>query len=202
MAAIKQTLHITTQTTGDLIEQISIGLLKVLSGVATGISDAVEKVGDIANEFGEDVKVVSHTVSLGAGNLTKEIAGCLGSVVKVVPVVGAPTAYVVKGAGTGIYYVVMSVADVIGTVSTVAGKTVKTTSKAVVFTITSGKDIAGDAVSKANTLVKTVLGRVHKMVGNKHHNGKMMSRKSSKSGRKTKKNNYKKKNNSSKSRKH
>lgn len=178
--SLKKSLHITTHTTTKLIEELSLGVLSLLTGAATGVESALLTIGNMASGLGEDVKVISKTAAEGVGDVTQQVATGLGSIVKPIPIVGGPTAYLVKGAGTGIYYIVISVADVIGTVSTVAGKTVKATGKVLVFTLASGREVATNVVEKSNKLVDTVLGRVNKLGSNNNHS-KKSTKKSSKS---------------------
>jgi hypothetical protein len=164
MSAIRKTLHRTATATEDVTQALSLGLLDVLSGVATGANTIVTSVGDIFAALGQTVKVVSYEVASGVGNVTKQVATSLGKIVKPIPVAGAPTAYLVQGAAKGVYFVVMSVADVVGSVSTIIGQTAQTTGKVIVFTLTSGKDVASSVVKKTNKTVKRVLGRTHKLV--------------------------------------
>lgn len=171
----QKVLHTTTTTTGSLVEQLSTGLLGALSGVASGAEMVVSKLGNIVNDLGEDVKVVARTVATGVGGVTKNVADSLGTIVKPVPLVGKPTAYLVKGVGSGIYYVVMTVGDVVGAVSTTVGKTAKTTGKVVVFTLASTRGVAKDVVDEANKQVKGALGRVNRLGG---VNGRKTSKKS------------------------
>ena len=163
ITGVQTGIDVTASTTKNFIGDLSRGVLSSLTGVAKGVEGVISGVGDAVKSLGEGVQVVSHSFAEGIGNVTESVVGGLGTVIEKIPIVGKPTAYVVKGAGKGVYYVVLTVSDVVGTVGTTFGKTAKTTSKVLVFTIASGRDVATGVVDDANKVVKDVLGRVKKL---------------------------------------
>jgi len=157
----------TLSATGDLVNDLSKAILSTLSGIGLGLETVVESIGDVGQKFGKDVSVVSRHISKGLGGTTKTIADSLGKVVKKVPIIGKPTSYIVKGAGKGVYYVVMSIDEIIGKISTMAGKTVKTASNVIIFTLASGKKVSRHVIKASSNTIKSVLAKTRKIVNPK-----------------------------------
>ena len=121
---------------------------------------------------------MSESIAEGVGDVSMTVAEGLGKIVKEIPVVGRPSAFLVKGTGKGVYYVVLSLSDIVGYVGKTIGKTVKTTGKVIVFTLTSGTDISTETIMDANKVVKNVLDRVKNLYAdNKKKTKKSQNRK-------------------------
>lgn len=165
--SLKKSLNITSDTARGLVSDLSYGVLDVLKGATGGVSHAILTIATMIDDLGESVSVLSKTAASGVGNVSKEVANGLGSVVKQVPLVGGASAYLVKGAGKGVYFVVMTVADVVDTMTKVIGKTAKTSGKVIVFTLGKAEDLTEDVVDDANKLVAATLNNVKLMPANK-----------------------------------
>ena len=153
-------IDITADTTGNVVGDLSRAVLGSLTGIAKGLEDVILNIGDSADSLGESVAVVSESIAEGVGDVTVTVAEGLGKIVKEIPIVGRPSAFLVRGTGQGVFYVVLSLSDVVGYVGKTIGKTVKTTGKVIVFTLTSGTDISTSTINDANKIVKKVLDRV------------------------------------------
>ena len=176
--SLKKTVNITSNTAEKLVSDLSFGVLDVLKGVTGGVSNAILAIVNIIDNLGENVSIISKTAASGVGNVSKEVANGLGKVIKRIPLVGGASAYVVKGSGKGIYFVVMTVADVVDTMTKVIGKTAKTSGKVVVFTLGKGEELTEDIVVKSNKLVSNVLSNVKNIANKKTKKIKMKKRKS------------------------
>jgi hypothetical protein len=116
------------------------------------------------------------------------IAKQLGNVVEIIPVLGKPTAYVVKGTGKGVYYVVTTVGNVAGKGLKTIGKLGKEASNVVVFTLVSTSDLTEDLLKEAGLTVKKVSELVNdKKKRRKSKTMKKRKGKKGKKGRKTRK---------------
>lgn len=153
-------IDITADTTGNVVGDLSRAVLGSLTGIAKGLEDVILNIGDSANSLGKSVAVVSESIAEGVGDVTVTVAEGLGKIIKEIPIVGRPSAFLVRGTGQGVFYVVLSLSDVVGYVGKTIGKTVKTTGKVIVFTLTSGTDISTSTINDANKIVKKVLDRV------------------------------------------
>jgi len=80
----------------------------------------------------------------------------LGNVIEIIPILGKPTAFVVKGAGQGVYYVVTSVGDVVGESIKTVGKIGKKASNVVVFTLISASDLTEETIKEAEKTIRKV----------------------------------------------
>ena len=184
-------IDITADTTGNVVGDLSRAVLGSLTGVAKGLEDVILNIGNSADSLGKSVAVVSESIAEGVGDVTVTVADGLGKIIKEIPVVGRPSAFLVKGTGQGVYYVVLSLSDIVGYVGKTVGKTVKTTGKVIVFTLTSGTDISTSTINDANKIVKNVLDRVKNLYvvdgkktkksrGKKNNGKKKLSKKASK----------------------
>ena len=156
----KKSLSLTSTTAEKLVSGLSMGVLDVLKGVTGGVSNAILTIANIIDNLGENVSIISRTVASGVGNVSKEVANGLGKVVKRVPLVGGASAYIVKGTGKGIYFIVMTVADVVDTMTNVIGKTAKTSGKVLVFTLGKTEELSENIVVESNNIVSNVLNKV------------------------------------------
>jgi ribosomal protein S6 len=80
----------------------------------------------------------------------------MGEVVEVIPILGKPTAYVIKGSARGVYYVVTSVGHVTGKSIRSVGRVGKEASDLVVFTISSASGATEKTLDEAGKVVKKV----------------------------------------------
>jgi hypothetical protein len=177
---IQKSIHITTDTAEKLVSDLSFGILDVLKGVTGGSSNAIVTIANIIDKLGKNISIISKNTASGVGNVSLEVANGLGRVVNKVPLVGGASAYIVKGSGKGVYFVVMVVADVVDKMSTIVGKTAKTTGKVIVFTLGKTEELSEDVVVSTNKLVSTVLGGIKKVVNTKTKKNKLMKSKKSK----------------------
>ena len=106
-------IDVTADTTGNIVGDLSRAVLGSLTGVAKGLEDVILNIGDSADSLGKSVAVVSESIAEGVGDVTMTVAEGLGKIVKEIPVVGRPSAFLVKGTGQGVYYVVLSLSDIV-----------------------------------------------------------------------------------------
>ena len=169
MNSIKKSLSVATKTTGDVVGDILTGMLNAITTTTSGVEHFVAALGKAVAGLGSDIKVVAHHTATGAGNLAETVANGLGDVIEKIPVAGKPVGFLVSKAGTGIKYLVVSVSDLVGGVSTTSGKGIKAGSKIIVYTLGQGQQLTGTVVKESNKLVGSVLSRVNKISGIKHH---------------------------------
>jgi hypothetical protein len=161
--AIKKTVHVTSDTTEKLVSDISLGVLETLKGVTGGVGNVIINISDIISKLGKNISIASKTVSYGVGNVSKEVANDLGNVIKRIPLIGGASAYIVKGSGKGVYFIVMTVADIIDKMTKIVGKTAKTSCNVIVFTLVQAEDLTEDVILKSNKVVSNVLSGLKKM---------------------------------------
>ena len=149
-------------TTDSLVGDLAQAISQSLKGVGQSLETIAKSIGDAANDLGQGVKVVSQRFAAGVGGPIKDVADGLGNIVKNVPIAGKPTAYLVKGVGAGLYYVVVSVGDVVGDVGEQVGSVGKSAAGVVVFTLVAGRSSATGIVTKANKRVSSILKRAQK----------------------------------------
>ena len=147
--------------TGNLINDLAIGLSTIIGGVTNGLEIVTSKVGDVLQSFGGNLGIDSSKVFKRVGDLGVDISKKLGNIVEVVPILGNPVAYVVKGAGSGIYYVVTTVGNLTGQGITEVGKLGKKASNVVVFTVASASDATEGAIKEAGKKLKSVTDMVN-----------------------------------------
>jgi hypothetical protein len=167
MNTVQKTVGMVTETTGNVVGDVLMTVLKVITGLTSGSEHVISTLGSTIQGLGDDVKVVAHHVASGVGNLAVTISNKLGDVVERVPLAGKPTAFVVRKAGTGIYYLVLTVSDLVGTVSKTAGKGVKAGTKVIVFTLGKGSELSETVLNESNRMVQVALGKVNKLTGAK-----------------------------------
>ena len=144
------------QTSGNIVNDLTQGLSKVIGGVSNGLELVARDAGNTLNNLGKNLEIVSVKVVSRVGDLGLKASKDLGHVVEVIPILGKPAAYVVKGAGSGIYYVVTSVGHVVGKSVSSVGKVGKDVSDLVVFTIASASSATEKTVDEAGKVVKDV----------------------------------------------
>lgn len=165
MSIIQQSVGLVTETTGNVVGDVLMTVLKVITGVTSGSEQVISSLGDVVHTLGKDVKVVTHHMAKGAGDLAVTVANKLGNVVEKVPLAGKPSAFVIKKAGSGIYYIVLTVSDLVGAVSKTAGKGVKAGATVIVFTIHKGGELSETVLNESNRLVQNALGKVNILAG-------------------------------------
>jgi hypothetical protein len=157
------------KTSGDIVKDLADGLVDVIGGFTNGLEVVVNAVGDTLNNVSDKVSIRSvHTIKK-VGDFAGDITSKLGNVVKVVPILGHPMAYVVKGSGKGVYYVITTVGHVVGKGVKSVGSVGKGATDLVVFTISTASDVTEKVISEAGETVKNV---AHSVVNGKKEGGK------------------------------
>lgn len=151
------------KTSGNIVDDISKGLANVIGGISYGLENVAEQAGKVLSSVSTDLAITSTKVFYRAGDLTYIIAKELGNIIAVVPILGRPTAYVVKGTGKGVFYLVTTVGNIAGEGIKTIGKLGTDVSNVVVFTIVSTKDVSQKVIREAGNIVK----RVTHLVNNK-----------------------------------
>lgn len=156
---IKQTVHISkvvVKTTGNIVNDLTTGLSKVIGGITNGLELVAKATGSTLNNLSKNLEITSVKVLSRVGDLGLSVSKDLGEVIQIVPILGKPSAYVVKGAGRGIYYVVTSVGNVVGKSVRTVGRVGKEASDLVVFTIASTSSATEKTIEEAGNIVKKV----------------------------------------------
>lgn len=151
--------------TSDVVHEVVHALSTIAGGVVYSANTVVDTAGDITNQFGELFDLYATQVFKGAGDVVKTISDELGRVLRVVPLVGGGMAYVVEGAGGGVYHVLVAVGTLSSRAVKRTGKVVKQSTDLVVYTLTMGDGVVKDTVEEANDLVtrlaKTISGKAN-----------------------------------------
>jgi hypothetical protein len=156
---IKQVVHISkvaVRTTGNIVNDLVTGLSKVIGGVTNGLELVAGAAGSTLNNLSKNLQITSVKVLSRVGDLGLTVSKDLGEVIQIVPILGKPTAYVVKGAGRGIYYVVTSVGNIVGKSVRTVGRVGKEATDLVVFTIASTSTATEKTIEEAGNIVKKV----------------------------------------------
>jgi hypothetical protein len=151
------------KTSGNIVDDIAKGLANVIGGLSYGLESVAGEAGKMLNSLSTDLAITSTKVVYRAGDLTYTIAKELGTIVAIVPILGKPTSYVVKGTGKGVYYLVTAVGNIAGEGIKTIGRLGTDVSNVVVFTIVSTKDASQKVIREAGNIVK----RVTHLVNNK-----------------------------------
>jgi hypothetical protein len=175
MESLKKSVNIVTSTTGNVVSDVLLSVLKVITKLSTGAEQMLSTLGNIVQGLGNDVKIVTHHTASGVGNIALTIAEGLGDIVERVPLAGKPTAFVVKKTGSGVYYIVLTVSDLVGTAGKTAGKGVKAGTKVLVFTLGQGSELSANVLTESNRIVQSVLDKVNKLSGTKSHKTKKLT---------------------------
>ena len=152
------------RTSGNIVNDLAKGLSKTIGGVTNGLEIVAEGIGSTLNELSKNLEITSAKVVSRVGDLGLTAAKELGDVIKVVPILGQPVAYVVKGTGRGVYYVVTSIGHVLGKGVRSIGRVSREASDLVVFTITSTSSATEKTIEEAGKTVKKV---AHSLVNHK-----------------------------------
>jgi hypothetical protein len=175
MESLKKSVNIVTSTTGNVISDVLLSVLKVITKLSTGAEQMLSTLGNVVQGLGNDVKIVTHHTASGVGNVALTVAEGLGDIVERVPLAGKPSAFIVKKAGTGIHYIVLTVSDLIGSVGKTAGKGVKSGAKVIVFTLGQGSELSANVLTESNRIVQSVLDKVNKLSGTKSRKTKKLT---------------------------
>jgi hypothetical protein len=151
------------KTSGDIVNDIATSLANIIGGVTNGLSSVAGQAGTTLNSISSNLAIVSTKVFYRVGDLGLTIANELGEIIVIIPLLGLPTSYVVKGAGKGIYYVVTTVGNIVGESVKTIGKLGTSLSNVVVFTIVSTSEMTENTIKEAGNVVK----RVTYLVNNK-----------------------------------
>ena len=167
------------KTSGDIVNDLATGLATVVGGLTNGLEIVAGKTGNTLKKLSHNLAVASTKVFRRVGDLGLNISKHLGKVVEIVPILGIPTAYVVKGAGKGIYYVVTTVGDVTGKSLKTVGNIGEQLSNVVVFTIVSTSNLTEKTLKEAGKIVQKVTHLVNnKKTRRRHHPKKRRTSKS------------------------
>jgi len=162
VSGTKRSANVFLGTTDLLVGDLAKAISQSLKGVGQSLETVVSSIGNAADGLGQGVNIVSHRFAEGVGGPVKDVANGLGKLVTDVPIVGKTSAYLVKGAGAGVYYIVISVGDVVGAVGEQVGRVGKSAAGVVVFTLVAGRGSATGVVTKSNKLVSDILNRAKK----------------------------------------
>lgn len=176
---IKQVVRVSKvllNTTGDIINDIATGIANVIGGITNGTEIIADNIGSSLNNISKDLQVTSVNVLSKVGDFGLTLSKELGDVVEVVPILGKPSAYLIKGSGRGVYYVVTSVGNVVGKGVRSIGRVSKEATDLVVFTIMSASGATENTIKEAGDVVK----KVAHSFNNKNGKSKTMKKKSTK----------------------
>lgn len=92
-----QTVRITKeiiQTSGNIIQDLTRGPSNVFGGVTNGLEIIANSVGTTLNYLSINLKITSVKILHRVGDLGLKTSKKLGEVIKIIPILGRPTAYV------------------------------------------------------------------------------------------------------------
>lgn len=134
-------------------QEVIHALTNVVGGLVDGACSIVDTTGSLVDVAGTKLDVYATQVFKGAGGLAKQCADSLGNVIRHVPGVGGPVAYVVESAGGGVYHVVVKVGSFASSVVKRTGQVVHKSSDLIVYTLKEGKGAVGDTGTTITELV-------------------------------------------------
>ena len=173
------------RSAGDVTGDIAFGMAQIIGSTTAAIAEVAKAAGSMLGKMSKSLKVASVKVMDSVGEIAPKAASKLGKIVGVVPILGKPAAYVVKGAGKGVYYVVTSVGDITGAGIRGVGKVGKAASDMVVFTIaTTGQTtqkIIDEAGEMIHNVTRDIAGKPARKTANKSKTKK--AKKAKKSGK-------------------
>ena len=149
-----------------------MGLSKIIGGLSNGLELVAEKTGNTLKNMSKDLAISSTKVFHRVGDLGLTVSRQLGNVVEIVPILGKPTAFVVKGAGRGVYYVVTTVGNVTGKSIKTVGRIGEQVADIVVFTIVSTSNLTEKTLKETGNVVKRITHLVNGRKTHKHRKGK------------------------------
>lgn len=156
---LKQTVNISkafVKTSGNIVNDLAKGMSKVIGGMTNGLEVVAKGAGNTLNHLSKNLEISSAKVVSRVGDLGLKASKELGNVIQVIPILGKPAAYVVKGTGRGVFYVVTSVGNVIGKSVRSVGRVGKEASDLVVFTISSTSALTEKTLEEAGKTVRKV----------------------------------------------
>ena len=165
------------KTSGDIVKDLADGMVDIIGGFTNGLETIANVVGETINNISKTVALKTVQTSDKVGDFTFDIAKELGKVVKVVPLLGHPIAYVVEGTGKGVYYIVTSVGTLVGKGIQTVGTVSKGTTKLVVFTVATTSDTTESIVKEAGNIVSKIADKIANGKLNKRKTKKISSKK-------------------------
>jgi hypothetical protein len=164
-AVIKHVSHFVEDSvsfSNDVVNNFATTVIGAVTGVVKGTSNVTQTTADIVDMLIHDV-AGEHTTRFfkGMGHIAEKLCATLGDVVKPIPIVGSPTAFLVHRAGDTVCHVVVSVGTVAGSVSKRTGQLVKKGADLLVFTLTNSRELLEDVGHVVTDLV-SILADGHK----------------------------------------
>ena len=153
--------------TGNLTTDVTKGISKTIGGVTYGIELLVKAVIGVLLNLSRNMKVITHKVIRNANEFTGKISRKIGKVVKVVPILGKPVAYVIKSTQKGIFYIVINLGNLTGKTLTSIGRVGKKTGNVLIFTLSTSSKLTRSAVRLSGKTVNKLLNQVKKRKKNK-----------------------------------
>ncbi len=156
---LKESLNVSkafVKTSGNITKDLAKGMSKIIGGMTNGLEIVAKTAGNTLDNLSKNLEISSAKVLSHVGDLGLKASKELGNVVQIIPILGKPSAYVVKGAGRGVYYVVTSVGNVVGKSVRSVGRVGKEVSDLVVFTISATSTLTEKTLEEAGDIVKKV----------------------------------------------
>ena len=149
--------------TTDVAREVVNTLTTITGGIVSGANTVFSTAGNVTDQFGEMFDMYATQVFQGAGSVAKTVADQMGTVLRVIPVVGGGVAYLVESAGGGVYHVIVAVGGIGSSAVKRVGKIAKKSADLVVYTLTAGNSEIREVGDEVNDLVgrfaKGVTGR-------------------------------------------
>lgn len=177
---IKQLISVSKdiiKTSGNIGNDIAVGITKIIGGLSNGLEIVSKNSGKTLNNLSKNLGIASVKVFSKIGHLGLRTSKKLGDVVQIIPILGKPVAFVVKGSGKGVYYLVTSVGNVTGKSIRTVGRIGKETSDLIVFTIVSTKTATNKTIKEAGQVLKKVTKTITTKTQKKKRTKKKKTRK-------------------------
>ena len=152
LAPLRSAYNFTNQVSQEIVH----ALTSVVDGLVDGASAIVDTTGRIIEHTSTTFDVNATHVFKGAGGLAKQCADGLGTVIRKVPGVGGPVAYVVESVGGGVYHVVVTVGTLAGSAVKRTGKVARKGTDLIVYTLKEGQG----TVDETGATVRELVGRL------------------------------------------
>lgn len=135
----------------------------ILTSLIKGAQNVAEKIGQTAEDLGQDVSVVVHSLSNTTIKLSDSIFNNVGKVVKKIPLIGDSSAYIIKSGSDGVYFLVISISEISQFISKFAGKSVKTGSDIFILTLGKTNNITEQTAKDVKQISNNIFKRGKKM---------------------------------------
>ena len=143
--------------TGSVMNDVLSAAMQGIAIITESIETIAQKSGAAAENLGTDVLQVRATqVFDGLGSSAHRVGKALGDVISTVPLVGGPTAYVVRSVDKGVHYIVVKAGELTGTITSRVGQTVRQVGDIVVFTVATVQSSIEDAQAHVSTFFDTL----------------------------------------------